>query len=271
MDSVASNLTGLLTSSLDMFVSAKPTRGETGGRKLLSGQDFPTWVSLSDRRLLEASVSELRPHAVVAAGGSGTHMGVGEALASLEKGTGGRSVIHLTDGTYKENLNIPTKQKNVMLVGDGKGKTVIVGSRSNKGGYNTYQTATVDLQISLLHHILYTGACDDGDLSHQDFRFEDWSCFSDGGDTFPSFLGGTQRKERGELTGVDMPHTHEKVHCSQEIIFAVEVGILGCVRHKNLLSARGYCAEGQERLIVYGYMPNLSLVLLLHSSQPLFD
>ncbi|KAF3581689.1 hypothetical protein DY000_02032294 [Brassica cretica] len=111
-----------------------------------------------------------------------------------------------------------------------------------------------DLQISLLHHILYTGACDDGDLSHQDFRFEDWSCFSDGGDTFPSFLGGTQRKERGELTGVDMPHTHEKVHCSQEIIFAVEVGILGCVRHKNLLSARGYCAEGQERLIVYGLM-----------------
>nr|VDD09486.1 unnamed protein product [Brassica oleracea] len=47
-----------------------------------------------------------------------------------------------------------------------------------------------------------------------------------------------------------MPHTDEKVHCSQEIIFAVEVDILGCVRHKNLLSARGYCAEGQERLIV---------------------
>lgn len=143
MDSVVSNLTGLLTSSLDMFVSAKPTRGETGGRKLLSDQDFPTWVSLSDRRLLEASVSELRPHAVVAADGSGTHISVGKALASLEKGTGGRSVIHLTAGTYKENLNIPTKQKNVMLVGDGKGKTVIVGSRSNKGGYNTYQTATV--------------------------------------------------------------------------------------------------------------------------------
>ncbi|CAF2265282.1 hypothetical protein HID58_014035 [Brassica napus] len=143
MDSVVSNLTGLLTNSLEMFVSGKPTRRETGGRKLLSGQDFPTWVSLSDRRLLEASVEELRPHAVVAADGSGTHMSVGEALASLEKGTGGRSVIHLTAGTYKENLNIPTKQKNVMLVGDGKGKTVIVGSRSNKGGYNTYQTATV--------------------------------------------------------------------------------------------------------------------------------
>uniref|UniRef100_A0A0D3DU99 Pectinesterase n=1 Tax=Brassica oleracea var. oleracea TaxID=109376 RepID=A0A0D3DU99_BRAOL len=140
IDSVARNLTGLLTKSLDMFVST--SRPETGGRKLLSRQDFPTWVSSSDRRLLEASVEELRPHAVVAADGSGTHMSIGEALASLEKGSG-RSVIHLTAGTYKENLNIPSKQKNVMLVGDGKGKTVIVGGRSNRGGYDTYKSATV--------------------------------------------------------------------------------------------------------------------------------
>ncbi|KAH7859284.1 hypothetical protein Vadar_034115 [Vaccinium darrowii] len=46
--------------------------------------------------------------------------------------------------------------------------------------------------------------------------------------------------------------------------FAVEVEILARVRHKNLLSLRGYCAEGQERLIVYDYMPNLSLFSHLH-------
>ncbi|KAJ6810966.1 PTI1-like tyrosine-protein kinase [Iris pallida] len=49
-----------------------------------------------------------------------------------------------------------------------------------------------------------------------------------------------------------------------EIEFASEVEILGRVRHKNLLSLRGYCAEGQERLIVYDYMPNLSLLSHLH-------
>lgn len=49
-----------------------------------------------------------------------------------------------------------------------------------------------------------------------------------------------------------------------EMEFAVEVEILGRVRHKNLLSLRGYCAEGQERLIVYDFMPNLSLVSHLH-------
>ncbi|CAL9123834.1 unnamed protein product [Musa textilis] len=49
-----------------------------------------------------------------------------------------------------------------------------------------------------------------------------------------------------------------------ELEFAVEVEILGKVRHQNLLSLRGYCAEGQERLIVYDYLPNLSLISHLH-------
>lgn len=46
--------------------------------------------------------------------------------------------------------------------------------------------------------------------------------------------------------------------------FAAEVEVLAKVRHKNLLNLRGYCAEGKERLIVYDYMPNLSLVSHLH-------
>lgn len=49
-----------------------------------------------------------------------------------------------------------------------------------------------------------------------------------------------------------------------ETEFSVEVEILARVRHKNLLSLRGYCVEGQERLIVYDYMPNLSLLSHLH-------
>ncbi|KAF3794336.1 PTI1-like tyrosine-protein kinase [Nymphaea thermarum] len=49
-----------------------------------------------------------------------------------------------------------------------------------------------------------------------------------------------------------------------ELEFAVEVEVLGRVKHNNLLSLRGYCAEGQERLIVYDFMPNLSLMSHLH-------
>ncbi|KAL6568015.1 hypothetical protein OROHE_003699 [Orobanche hederae] len=49
-----------------------------------------------------------------------------------------------------------------------------------------------------------------------------------------------------------------------EVEFSVEVETLACVRHINLLTLRGYCAEGQERLIVYDYMTNLSLLSHLH-------
>lgn len=49
-----------------------------------------------------------------------------------------------------------------------------------------------------------------------------------------------------------------------EMEFSVEVEILARVQHKNLLTLRGYCAEGQERLIIYDYMPNLSLLSHLH-------
>ncbi|CAN8321568.1 unnamed protein product [Cochlearia groenlandica] len=60
----------------------------------------------------------------------------------------------------------------------------------------------------------------------------------------------------------------------EEIDFALEIEILARVSHKNLLSVRGYCDEGQERLVVYEYMPNLSLVSHLHghhSSESLLD
>ncbi|PKA50249.1 PTI1-like tyrosine-protein kinase [Apostasia shenzhenica] len=50
-----------------------------------------------------------------------------------------------------------------------------------------------------------------------------------------------------------------------EMEFAVEVEVLGRVRHKNLLGLRGYHASGAERLIVYEYMPNRSLLCHLHS------
>lgn len=49
-----------------------------------------------------------------------------------------------------------------------------------------------------------------------------------------------------------------------EMEFAVEVEVLGRVRHKNLLGLRGYCAGDEQRLIVYDYMPNLSLLSHLH-------
>lgn len=153
METSAKNLSQFISNSLSLFMMTSRTKNTNprpnvvGGRRLLS-DDFPTWVSGTERKLLEGSVDELEAHAVVALDGSGTHKSIGEALglvASLEESgtTGGRSVIHVKAGTYYEYIKIPTKQKNVMLIGDGLGKTIIVGSRSSEAGWTTYQSATV--------------------------------------------------------------------------------------------------------------------------------
>ncbi|CAI0397249.1 unnamed protein product [Linum tenue] len=168
LQSLARNMTATVEASLALYVNhintnnsprhvmspkyrKYPSNNIPGGRKLLSASSsFPGWLPAAKRKLLEASVDELEVHAVVAKDGSGTHTTVAAALravmmsggATVASG-GGSSVIYIKAGTYKETLNIPTKQKNVVLMGDGKGKTVIVGSKNADDGSTTYQTATV--------------------------------------------------------------------------------------------------------------------------------
>ncbi|XP_050371919.1 probable pectinesterase/pectinesterase inhibitor 16 [Argentina anserina] len=176
MDATAQNLSQYISNSLALFVLTTGANSNSGSfatgsehlprheesksneaksanpnRKLLaSDSSFPTWVPATERKLLEASVGEIEADAVVAQDGSGTHKSIGEALKALQligtlesSGTGGRSVIHVSAGTYHEYINIPTKQKNVMLIGDGVGKTIIVGNRNSDDGWTTYKTATV--------------------------------------------------------------------------------------------------------------------------------
>ncbi|KAG6660345.1 hypothetical protein CIPAW_03G099300 [Carya illinoinensis] len=65
-----------------------------------------------------------------------------------------------------------------------------------------------------------------------------------------------------KLTGVAVKRL-KTISAKTEMEFAGEVEILGRVRHKNLLGLRGFYAGGDERLIVYDYMPNHSLVTSL--------
>lgn len=41
--------------------------------------------------------------------------------------------------------------------------------------------------------------------------------------------------------------------------FLVEVLMLSLLHHTNLVSLVGYCADGDQRILVYEYMPNGSL------------
>lgn len=48
--------------------------------------------------------------------------------------------------------------------------------------------------------------------------------------------------------------------------FLVEVLMLSLLRHPNLVNLIGYCAEGDQRLLVYEYMPLGSLEYHLHGN-----
>ncbi|KAK8689031.1 hypothetical protein V6N13_087762 [Hibiscus sabdariffa] len=51
--------------------------------------------------------------------------------------------------------------------------------------------------------------------------------------------------------------------------FFVEVGQLSLLQHPNLVSLVGYCADGDQRLLVYEFMPGGSLEHHLHGGKPL--
>ncbi|KAI3756830.1 hypothetical protein L1987_56653 [Smallanthus sonchifolius] len=101
---------------------------------------FPTWVKLDDRNLLQSSNPSSWANAVMAQEGSGNYKTIGAALAAAKSGTG-RYVIYVKAGIYSEYIQV--KSDNIMIVGDGIGKTIITGSKSVGGGSTTYESSTM--------------------------------------------------------------------------------------------------------------------------------
>ncbi|KAK9077695.1 hypothetical protein SSX86_006032 [Deinandra increscens subsp. villosa] len=53
--------------------------------------------------------------------------------------------------------------------------------------------------------------------------------------------------------------------------FRTEVSTIGTIQHMNLVRLRGFCSEGNSKLLVYDYMPNGSLDAHLFSKDKLLD
>ncbi|KAF8380472.1 hypothetical protein HHK36_027958 [Tetracentron sinense] len=107
-------------------------------------EEYPPWVSGGDRKLLQTSSPTSQANLVVAQDGSGNFKTITEAIDAASKRTGsGRYIIYVKAGTYKENVQIGNSLANIMLVGDGIGKTIVTGSKSVGGGSTTFNSATV--------------------------------------------------------------------------------------------------------------------------------
>lgn len=145
---MSNNVTKLISNTLSLnYLPYKPPSYTNG---------FPTWVRPGDRKLLQSSSPASKANIVVAKDGSGKYKTIKEAItAASKRSRTSRYVIYIKAGTYKENIEVGSKLKNIMFVGDGIGKTIITGSKSVGGGSTTFKSATVgkyhEFDINLLN------------------------------------------------------------------------------------------------------------------------
>lgn len=145
--SMLSNFSKLLSNSLSisqaMTLTTSSTSASTkqsGGRRLLS-DGFPYWMSHSDRRLLQESAP--KADVVVAQDGSGNYKTISEGVVAAAKLSGkGRVVVHVKAGVYKESVDIKRTMKNILMIGDGMGATVVTGNDNAQDGSTTFRSAT---------------------------------------------------------------------------------------------------------------------------------
>ncbi|XP_010462290.1 PREDICTED: pectinesterase 1 [Camelina sativa] len=103
--------------------------------------DFEEWAR---RRLLQTE--GVKPDVTVAGDGTGDVKTVNEAVLMVPKKSLKMFVIYVKSGTYIENVVMDKSKWNVMIYGDGKGKTIISGSKNFVDGTPTYETATFAIQ-----------------------------------------------------------------------------------------------------------------------------
>ncbi|XP_068659389.1 probable pectinesterase/pectinesterase inhibitor 54 [Aristolochia californica] len=101
-----------------------------------SDEPFPMWVSGKNRKLLQTT--GIRANAIVAQDGTGNYKSISEAIKSA---SGGRFVIYVKSGVYREKLHI--NKDGITLIGDGKYSTVITGDDNGADGTSMPATATV--------------------------------------------------------------------------------------------------------------------------------
>ncbi|KAF9617790.1 hypothetical protein IFM89_038762 [Coptis chinensis] len=136
---VSEYMSPLMTNNVSKLICNTLELNKVAPSKPKYKDGFPDWVPTGDRKLLQAAAPAA--NVVVAKDGSGKFKTVKQAFDAAASWKGkGRFVIYVKAGVYSEN--VVTKAKNVMLIGDGIGRTILTGSKSVVGGSTTFASAT---------------------------------------------------------------------------------------------------------------------------------
>lgn len=120
-----------------------------GNHTIDDGNNYPKWMTDGDKEILGWSPGNgMHFDSVVALDGSGGYRSIGQAISEAPSYSKRRYVIYVKKGVYHENIDMKKKKTNIMLVGDGIGKTVITGNRNFMQGWTTFRTATVGIYNS---------------------------------------------------------------------------------------------------------------------------
>ena len=103
------------------------------------------WSSLLTFTTRLRGSSESGPSVVVAKDGSGDFKTIAEAIATIPSSNPTPYIIHIKEGTYKEKVLIKKGLDNVILVGDGRDKTILTWDDC-QGTYNGADSSLPEAQ-----------------------------------------------------------------------------------------------------------------------------
>ncbi|KAK2638989.1 hypothetical protein Ddye_026784 [Dipteronia dyeriana] len=89
-----------------------------------------------------------RPNITVALDGTGDFRSIAEAVRVIPNNSDSIFNVYVKAGKYFENIYIDGEKRNIIMYGDGIGKTNIISSRSNSTGYSIAESAALNIKSS---------------------------------------------------------------------------------------------------------------------------
>ncbi|KAI9198825.1 hypothetical protein LWI28_022683 [Acer negundo] len=90
-----------------------------------------------------------RPNLTVALDGTGDYRSIVEAVGHIPNNSDTFFYIYIKAGIYNENVYVGGEKRNIVMSGDGIGKTIIQSSRSNSSGFGIGVSAALNIESQL--------------------------------------------------------------------------------------------------------------------------